>query len=177
MTNLLNEVKRNLRTVGQLDLADAMTSEDVIAKEPRILEYTRYLIALNGCRFHYAAEVRAEIVAALWAYTSSYSAKENLQVIIFICVEQLVRECSDIESICGPLMALASAYEASSGKLENLREVTQMVGRRDFSGIRSLLPPPNTCGVVKVFGRALQHFESSNMDGIASEETLEEVEP
>lgn len=177
MTSPLDEVKRNLRIVGQLDLADAMVSEDVVAREPRILEYTRYLIALNGCRSHYAMGVRAEIVAALWTYTDSYSDEENLRVIIFICVEQLVRECSDIESIHDQLMALAAAYEASSGGSADLRKVTQMVGLRDFSGIRGFLPPPKACGVVNVFGRARRYFKYGDMDSAAFDGALEEAEP
>ena len=165
----MNEIKHNLRIVGQFDLADALGSTPV--NDPRIIEYTRYLIALNGCRSHYAQRTRADTIAALWSYVDGYSDAENLRVIIFIHVERLVRECSDIKSIHDQLEALAAAYAASFNRSSDLQKLASLVSRGDFGGLRRL-PPPDTMSKVDIFGRAYHYHEYGNMDGIASDEAL-----
>lgn len=78
MTSALEEVKRNLRTIGQFDLADALESGNIRAKEPEILEYTRYLAALNGYPSRHAMKTKAGIIAALWGCNDSSSNEESL---------------------------------------------------------------------------------------------------
>lgn len=176
MTSTLEEIERNLRTVGQFDLASALGPENIRARESEILEYTRYLVALNGCQFRYAVKTRADIIAALWAYTDSYSNEESLRVIILIYVEKLVRECSDIRSILGQLEALSAAYAASFSRSFDLQKLAELVSRRNFEELRSRLPPPDTCARVNVIGRAYQYYKYGNMNGVAYNEVLEEVE-
>ena len=176
MTSTLEEVKRNLRTVGQFDLASALSSENISARESEILEYTRYLVALNGCQFRYAMKTRADIIAALWGYTDSHSDGEWLRVIILIYVEKLVRECSDIRDILSQLEALAAAHAASFSRSFDLQELARLVGQRGFKELRSLLPPPDTRAVADVIGRAYQYYKYGNMNGVDCNEVLEEAE-
>lgn len=176
MTTTLEEVRRNLRTVGQFDLADALDLDSIVTEELRILEYTRYLIALNGYRSHYASKIRAEIIAALWGYADKFSEGEHLRVITLICTEQLVRECSDIESIRDKLEILSSAYAASFCQSYDLRKLGRLVGLKDFDETRRLLPPPDTNAVIDVFGIAHQYHEYGNMDRLAYNKALEEVD-
>ena len=176
MTTTLEEVKRNLRTVGQFDLADALESDNIRARGPEILEYTRYLVALNGCESRYAMEIKADIIAALWGYTNSYSDEESLRVIILIYVEKLVRGCSDIRSILDQLETLSAAYAASFSRSFDLQKLAELVGRRNFEELRSLLPPPDTRAVVNVVGRAYQYYKYGNMNRASYIEVLKEVE-
>lgn len=175
MTGTLEEIKRNLRTVGQLDLADALDLDSIAAEESRILEYTRYLIALNGYQSHYASKIRAEIIAALWGYADKFSEGEHLRVITLICIEQLVRECSDIEGIHGELEILSAAYAASFCQSYDLRKLSRLVGLKDFHGLRLLLPPPDTNAIIDVFGIAYQYHKYGNMDRLAYDEALKEA--
>lgn len=50
MTSTSEEIKRNLRTVVQFDLADALESGSIRARTSEILEYTGYLVA-RGSRY------------------------------------------------------------------------------------------------------------------------------
>lgn len=175
MTGTLEEIGRNLRAVGQFDLADALDLDSVAVEGSRILEYTRYLIALNGHQSHYASKIRAEIIAALWGYADKFSEGEHLRVITLICVEQLVRECSDIESIHGELEILSAAYAASFFQSYDLRKLGRLVGLKDFNGLRSLLPPPDTNAIIDVFGIAYQYHKYGNMDRLAYNEALKEA--
>ena len=86
MTSALEEVKHNLRTAGQFDLADALELGNIRAKEPEILEYTRYLVALNGYRSRYAMKTKADIIAAPQGCNDSYSNEESLRAIFLIYV-------------------------------------------------------------------------------------------
>lgn len=175
MTTTLEEIKRNLRIVGQFDLADALDLDSIVTEELRILEYTRYLIALNGRRSHYVSKIRAEIIAAIWGYADKFSEGEHLRVIILICTEKLVRACSDIESIHDKLEILSAAYAASFCQSYDLRKLSQLVGLEDFDAMRCLLPPPDTNAVIDVLGLAYQYHEYGNMDRIAYNKALEKV--
>lgn len=175
MTGTLEEIRRNLRTVGQFDLADALDLGSIAAEESRILEYTSYLVALNGYQSHYASKIRAEIIAALWGYADKFSKGEHLRVITLICIEQLVRECSDIESIHGELEILSAAYAASFCQSYDLRELSRLVGLKDFNQLRSLLPPPDANATIYVFGIAYQYHKYGNMDRPAYNEVLKEA--
>jgi len=176
MTGTLGETKRNLRTVGQFDLASALESDSIAAEEPRILEYTRYLIALNRCRSHYAGKIRAGIIAALWGCADKFSEGEHLRVITLVCVEQLVRECSDIESIQDKLEILSAAYAASFHQSHDLRKLSPLVGLKEFGELRSILPPPSTNAIINVFGRAYKYHKCGNMNGLACSEAFKEAE-
>ena len=177
MTITLEEARRNLRAVGQFDIMDALASEKFPpAEAPRILEYTRYLIVLNGCRSSYAAKTRAEIIAALWALIDNYSSAEQLRFVILTCVEQLVRECSDIKDIHRQLKALAATYRASFCQSSDLRKLTQLVNQKDFNRLWQLLPPPDTHAAANVIGRAYQYYKYGNMNGTAYTEMLQKVE-
>lgn len=173
MPSSLEEAKHNLCAVGQFDLADALGR--TAAKDPKILEYTRYLIALNGCRSRYAQRTRADIIAALWACVGNYSDDENLRIMILIRVEQLVRECSDIESIHGQLEALAAAYAASFSRSFDLQKLVWLVNRGDFDELRRLLPPPDMRSAVDIFGRSYHYHRYGNMDGLANDGVPEEI--
>ena len=175
MTGTLEEVKRNLRTVGQFDIASALASEGFPSAEaPRILEYTRYLIAINGCQSFYAAKIRAEIIAALWGLIDSYSSAGQLRFVILTCVEQLVRECLDIKDIHYQLDALAAAYTASFDQSSDLRKLTRLVNQKDFDRLQELLPPPDTRAAVNVIGRAYQYYKYGDMNGVDYTEVLKE---
>lgn len=176
MANTLDEVKRNLCAVGQFDLASALGSNSSAVEGSKVLRYTRYLIALNGFRSHYAAKTRASIIAALWGYVESYSNDEYLRATILICIERLVRECHDINSIHGQLEALSAAYAASFDQLSDLRKLVRLVNLEDFDELRRLLPKPDTNAMVNVFGRAYQYYKYGNMDRLAYNEALKEVE-
>lgn len=175
MVSMLGEVERNLRTVGQFDLADSLTSEWFPpAEAPRILEYTRYLIVLNGCRSSYAAKIRAEIIAALWGFIDNHSSAEQLRLAVLICVEQLVRECSDIKDIRYQLEALAAVYGASLSKSSDLQKLTRLVYKKDFDEMRGTLPPPDMHMVVDVIGRAYRYYKYGDMNEPDYAEVLEE---
>lgn len=175
MTSALEEVRHNLRTVGQFDLADALESGNICAKEPEILEYTGYLAALNGYRSRYAMKTKADIIAALWGCNNSYSNEESLRVIILIYVEKLIGECSGIESIRGQLEALAAAYTASFSRSFDSQKLARLVSQRNFGELQSLLPPSDTCAIVNVIDRAYQYYKYGNMNGVAYDEVLKEV--
>lgn len=172
----LEEIKRNLRTVGQFDLADALDLDSIITEESRILEYTSYLIALNGYRSHYASKIRADIIAALWGYAGRFSEGEHLRVITLICIEQLVRGCSDIESIYDKLEILSAVYAASFRQSCDLRKLGQLVSIKDFDEMRRLLPPPDMNSVIDIFGVAHQYHKYGNMNRLAYNEALKEVD-
>lgn len=179
MNNQLNEVKRNLCKVGQFDLADALGPESIPAREmAHVLKYTRCLIAINGCRSAFVARIRAEIVAGLWVYAVGRDDGEYLRMRIMIAIERLVRENSDMESIRNELLVLTTAYEASFGRLHDLYKLSQLVHGDDFVGLTRVLSKvyPSTKSYVQVFGRAYQYHNTGNMDGIAYDQVLREVE-
>lgn len=177
MVSVLGEVERNLRTVGQFDLADSLASEwSPLAEAPRVLEYTRYLIVLNGYRSSYAARIRAEIIAALRGFIDNHSSAEQLRLAVLICAEELVRECSDIKGIHYQLEALAAVYGASLSRSSDLQELIQLVRKKDFDKMRGILPPPDTHMVVDVIGRAYRYYKYGDMNVPDYAEVLEESE-
>lgn len=179
MTSSLNEIKRNLCKVGQFDLADALGPKSIPAREMAyVLKYTRGLIAINGHRSAFAARIKAEIVAGLWAYAASQDDGEYLRMRIMIAIERLVREQPDMESIHVELLTLAKAYEASYGRSHDLYELSQLVHRDDFMGLARVLSGlyPSTKSYTQVFGRAHHYRQIGDMNGIAYDQVLREVE-
>ena len=178
MNNQLNEIKHNLCKVGQFDLTDALGPESIPAREmAHVLKYTRCLIAINDCRSAFAARIRAEIVAGLWAYAADQDYGEYLRMRIMIAIEQLVREHNDIDGIRSELLVLAAAYEVSYGKSHDLYELSQLVHHADFTGLAKALHGfcPSTKSYVQVFGRAHHYHKTGNMDGIVYDQVLQEV--
>ena len=175
MAKIIDEAKRNLRAVGQFDLADALESVNPYARESEILEFTRYLVALDGCRFRYATKTRADIIATLWGYVDKFPLGDHLRVMVLICIEQLIRECPDIESIRGELRVLSAVYAVSFGRSYDLQELANLVGQRNFDELRRLLPPPDTNAVIYVFGKAYKYHKYGTMSGYAYNEALEEA--
>lgn len=179
MNNQLNEIKRNLCKVGQFDLADALGPESIPAREmAHVLKYTRCLIAINGCRSAFAARIRAEVLAGLWVYAADQNDGEYLRMRIMIAIERLVRENPDMESIHNEILVLTTAYEASFGRSHDLYKLSQLVHVDDFVGLTRALSKvhPSIKSYVQVFGRAYQYHNTGNMDGIAYDQVLQEVE-
>lgn len=175
MDEALAEIRHNLRSAGQLDLAGALVPESISGSEVhRALEYSRYLIAINGSRSVFAARVRAEILAVLWGYADHQDDGESLRVHILIAVEKLVREHPDIESIHEELLVLATAYEVSFIGSYDLHELWRLVQRADFDGLEDALYGlcPGTKSYIQVFGRAYHYHNTGSMNGIAYNQAL-----
>lgn len=178
MDDSLSEIKHNLYAVGQFDLAGALGPKSIPARDmAQALEYSRVLIATNSSRSSFAARVRAEIVAELWGYAVSRDDGEYLRVRILVAIEQLVRECFDMESIRAELLVLAIAHEVSYGRSHDLHELSRMVYRGDFNGLARALSGlcPSTKSYTQVFGRAYHYHKTGNMDGIDYDQVPREV--
>ena len=175
MDETLAEIRHNLRSAGQLDLADALVPESISGSEVhRALEYSRYLIAINGSRSVFAARVRAEILAALWGYADHQDGREALRVHILVAIEKLVREHPDIESIHEELLTLAAAYEASFKEAYDSHGLWRLARRADFDGLKKALYGlcPAMKSYVQVFGRAYHYHNTGSMNGIAYDQVL-----
>ena len=179
MADRLEEIRRNLRKVHQFDLADALRPENIPTRETAsILEATRSLVAINGCRSALSARTRAEIVAWIWGYAAVQDDGEYLRMRIMMAIEQLVREQPSVENLRFELWALAKAYEASWGESHDLQELARSVQCANFVELgRSLLSlHPSTKSYVQVFGRAYRYLQTGDMDSIAYARVLQEVE-
>ena len=178
MDDSLNEIRRNLCIAGQFDLAGALGPKSIPARDmAQVLEYSRVLIAINSSRSLFGARIRAEILAGLWGYAASRDDGEYLRIRILVAVEQLVRECSDMESIHAELLVLAIAHEVSYGRSHDLHELSRLVYRGDFNGLVRALSGicPSTKSYTQVFGRAYHYHKTGNMDGIDYDQVLREV--
>lgn len=179
MNNPLDEIRRNLHKVGQFDLASALEPEDIPARKvSKALEYSRILVAINGSQSAFITEVRVEILARLWGYVTNRDDGERLRVCILIAIERLAREHPDMESIHGELLVLAAAHEVSYGRSYDLHELSRLVRRADFIGLAKVLfgLRPGTKSYAQVFGRAYQYHKTGNMDGIAYDQVLLELD-
>lgn len=180
MDEALAEARHNLRKVGEFDLANALGSKSTTAGgTTRAVEYSRYLVAINGSRSASAARIRAEILAVLWGYADHRDDGECLRVHILMAIEMLVREHPDIESIHGELLALATAHEVSLVGGYDSRGLAQLIQRADFEGLKRALHGlcPSTKSYVQVFGRAHHYRNTGDMDGIAYDRVLRETSP
>lgn len=178
MDETLAEIRHNLHKVGQLDLMSALVPESIPGSEVhRALEYSRYLIAINGSRSVSAARIRAEILAVLWGYADRQDDRGLLRVHILVAVEKLVREHPDIESIHEELLALATAYEVSFKEAYDSHELWWLVQRADFDGLKKALYGlcPGTKSYIQVFGRAYYYHDTGDMNGIAYDRVLHET--
>ena len=180
MGNQLSEIKNNLRKVGQFDLADTLGPKSIPESEVlHALEYSRYLMAISGSRTIFAAKIRADILAALWGYTDHQDDGERLRVHIMVAIERLVRGHPDIKDIHGELLVLATAYEIASMRSYDLYKLSQLVSRADFDGLKEALYGlcPSTKSYIQVFGRAYYYHDTGDMNGIAYDKVLQEVDP
>lgn len=179
MMSILEEIKHNLYKVGQFDLADALGLKGISESEVfRALEYSRYLVAINSSQSAFAAKTRAGILVTLWSYAHRQDDGEHLRVRILIAIEKLVREHPDIESIHEELLALATAYEVSFMRSYDLHKLLLLIGRADFDGLSKALYGlcPSTKSYVQVFGRAYYYRDTGDMNGIAYDRVLQEVD-
>lgn len=179
MDEVLAEIRRNLRKVGQFDLANALGPESVPTEGmARATEYSRYLVAVNSSRSTFAARIRAEILATLWGYADRQDGWGCLRVHILIAIERLVREHPDVESIHEELLVLATAYEVSLKGTGDHCELSRLVHCANLDGLKKVLHGlcPSTKSYVQVFGRAHHYHDTGNMDGIAYDRVLREAD-
>ena len=167
MDDVIKEIRDNLCKVGEFELVDYINNTPS-AERSKVLEYTRYLVAIHGSREAIHRKVRSEIISHLWSYAAPQDDGSYLRLRILIRVEQLVRECSDIADVKVELMTLAAARDASFEHTADLHKLSRLVVLSDFDELRRSLPSTNvsTESYMQVFGRAYHYFRMGDMVGI-----------
>lgn len=167
MTSTINEISKNLCSVGEFDLASRVEGIKP-ADRDQALMYTRYLVALHGSREAFHLKLRADIVSGLWGYVVTNDDGSYLRARIRICVEQLVRECHNIEEIEPQLLALAAAYDASFESYTDLRTAAKLVVGMDFDGLRKTVGSGKVsmAACTQVIGKARFYAKSGSMVGV-----------
>lgn len=175
MDDVTKEMVANLCKVGEFDLADRIDKVQPVDRS-KALEYTRYLLALHGSREATHTKARTEILSVLWGYVTPYDDGSYLRMRILIRIEQLVRECSDVDDIEVELLALAAARDASFDGVSDLHKLSQLVVRGDFEELRRNLPSVavSTKSYVQVIGKAHHYFRAGDMVGIDYNKVLQE---
>ena len=178
MSDVIQEMKDNLCKIGESALADQIDNIPS-AERPRVLEYTRYLVAIHGSREILHKKVHSEIISYLFGHTVPKDTGSYLRLRILILIERMVRECQDITDIEVELITLAATWEVSFLSVANLHELSQLVALRDFQALRQSLPPTNisTKSYVQVLGKAHHYFKMGDMVGVDYAAVAKEVEP
>ena len=177
MDDVIKEIRDNLCKIGEFELVDYI-SNTPSAERSRVLEYTRYLVAIHGSREAVHRKVRSEIISHLWSHAAPQDGGSYLRLRILIRVEQLVRECSDVDDIEDELLTLAAARDASFDGVSDLHKLSQLVVRGDFDELRRNLPSVavSTKSYVQVLGKAHHYFKAGDMVGIDYAAVMKEPE-
>lgn len=175
MDDVTKEIRANLCKVGEFDLADRIDKVEPVNRS-KALEYTRYLLALHGSREATHTKIRTEILSVLWSYVTPHDDGSCLRMRILIRVEQLVRECPDVDDIEVELLTLAAARDASFDGVSDLRKLSQLVVQGDFEELRRNLPSVavSTKSYVQVLGKAYHYSKAGDMAGIDYDKVLQE---
>lgn len=177
MSDVTQEMKGNLCKIGEPALADQIDNIPS-AEWLRVLEYTRYLVAIHGSKEALHRKVHSEIISHLWGHAVSCDDGSYLRLRILVLIERMVRECQDITDIEVELITLAATWEVSFLSVANLHELSQLVALGDFKALRQSLPPTNisTKSYVQVLGKARHYFKTGDMVGVDYAAVVKEVE-